>query len=55
MQGALSKGLGLGATFCTMMLMWALLFWYSNSLIGEGVTNGGKVLAAMFAVLVGAL
>lgn len=54
-------GAGLGLTFCTMFLDYALSFWYGSKLIGDGTTNStydrnytqGDIFVCFFAIMIG--
>ncbi|EDK31467.1 multidrug resistance protein-like transporter family ABC domain protein (macronuclear) [Tetrahymena thermophila SB210] len=54
-------GAGLGLTFCTMFLDYALSFWYGSKLIGDGTTNQtldrnytqGDIFVVFFAIMIG--
>lgn len=54
-------GIGIGLTYSTMYLDYALCFWYGSKLIEDGVENNimdrtysvGDVLVIFFAILIG--
>lgn len=54
-KGSLAKGLGMGTTYGVLFCCWALLLWYAGTLVRSGVTNGGKALSTIFAVIIGGM
>eukprot|EP01018_Ginkgo_biloba_P027515 Gb_20009 [translate_table: standard] len=54
-QISLVQGLGLGFTYGLAICSCALQLWFGRILISHGKTNGGEVIAALFAVILSGL
>lgn len=55
LKKGVGSGLSLGAVIFVLFCIYGAVFWFGAFLISIEVTEGGKVLAVFFSVLIGAL
>ncbi|CAN8311937.1 unnamed protein product [Cochlearia groenlandica] len=54
-KAGLAKGLGLGSMHCVLFLSWALLVWYTSTVVHKGIANGGESFTTMLNVVIAGL
>ncbi|KAM0837115.1 hypothetical protein ACQ4PT_061858 [Festuca glaucescens] len=54
-KAGMAKGLGIGCTYASACMSWALVFWYAGVFIRNGQSDGGKAFTAIFSAIVGGM